>query len=376
MDQYIELPLLVQKKIVQFAIDDSCRDKLWTVNMLCLSKRWLVIIKDMIQHLNTYYRLSPLVVESIDKFYSLLNNRNDATVAVSNILKRYRLDISGCSLKHFTKEFEGLITKTNLGHVKMIVDKYTTWKCVQQMVLYLNTRWQSRITSLSIKYRFKMVDEILDPKVYKSFADLIPLIKPPLRRYIVPREKQQSSVSSSGAIGPSDYYTRLLMAHKSSLDGLHMLCDHAVVRPTLMPYSSMFTTLSSRLVYLSIECTAPMDFTFINQLSALRKLRLGLAPNPFNKDETIRLFADAYSTNKTIRSIKLTVIVAGEVADKIASNVNLVRFNVVQGQWFSAINKTLKQLKYNQSWEMNDLDLAQPINDVQQMFKSIQSIEY
>ncbi|GAM25573.1 hypothetical protein SAMD00019534_087480 [Acytostelium subglobosum LB1] len=165
-----KLPVLVQKRIIALLINLHYRYKFWVVNLFCLSKRWIVIITEILSqlHINIGYRVS--LNCSVKKIYWLLKTADKRnTSGVSNILRRYRLDISG--LTDLTSEAKELLTTISLGNVTVVLNSTTSAECLQQTIECLNTNWQRRVTSLAFKLHMAFDNPIL--------GLILPMIKPP-----------------------------------------------------------------------------------------------------------------------------------------------------------------------------------------------------
>ncbi|GAM20894.1 hypothetical protein SAMD00019534_040690 [Acytostelium subglobosum LB1] len=145
------LPLIVQKKIILLVINVNYRCKFKKkdiANLCCLSKKWLVIITEILSQMNFGYRV-PLNC-SVKKLYWLLKTADKRnTSGVSNILRRYRLDI--LDLNALTPEVKELLTTFSLGHVTVVFNNATSDECLQQTIECLNTNWRARVTSLAFK---------------------------------------------------------------------------------------------------------------------------------------------------------------------------------------------------------------------------------
>ncbi|GAM20893.1 hypothetical protein SAMD00019534_040680 [Acytostelium subglobosum LB1] len=137
-------------------------------------------------------------------------------------------------------------------------------------------------------------------------------------------------------------------------------------------------TLSNTLTQLDISCHRMTDFTFLNKLPALRKLRIQFredyerGTDDYLHPNTEHRFAQAYAANTTIKKIKLLKAIEVEHADMIASNPNLERFDVPQDQRFKVINTTLRHLKvtrYGKKWYIMSDD------DISRVFLALETIE-
>ncbi|GAM20815.1 hypothetical protein SAMD00019534_039900 [Acytostelium subglobosum LB1] len=260
---------------------------------------------------------------------------------VTNILRRYRLDISG--LTDLTSEAKDLLTTINLGDVTVVLNSTTSAECLQQTIECLNTNWPRRVTSLA----FKLLPRAFDIPV---LGLILPMIKLPLRRYIINKEEVDATTTNKKKKKQPSNYANNLLAHKNTLTALQIACGKDNVDPTLQPWASILSTMSNTLTLLDINCHRMADFTFLNKLRALHKLRIGFVDDydPYAGDlthNTVHRFTQAYAANTVIKTIKL------------------VRFE--------ATNTTLRHIKLS-IYRYTDKSVYEQL----QMFKVLKAIEY
>ncbi|GAM25574.1 hypothetical protein SAMD00019534_087490 [Acytostelium subglobosum LB1] len=155
-----------------------------------------------------------------------------------------------------------------------------------------------------------------------------------------------------------------------------MACGKDNVDLTLQSWASILSTLSNTLTLLDINCHRMADFTFLNKLRALHKLRIDFEDDYdiYAGDlthNTVHRFAQAYAANTVIKTIKLVVRIGIKNADMIASNPNLELLDVCWDQRFEATNTTLRHIKLS-IYRYTDKNVF----DRLQMFKALKAIEY